>query len=201
MSKPGNYKEMYENLAKLNEDNKFIKLFGKYTDDRKSHKIKNKELVDSIKLLTIDKFLGDLDDALKVDKNYYKTRNKDYHVKVIGIEVDGSCDLLRGGFNAEDIGVYIHFIEVIKEGVNRYSIPINSFTYRLHRGHNQLVKCTKDEFEEYYNKALEFINSTYDPKFTVKDYVKFFEGEFRIENKYTKLFKPYADKIMSKDDK
>jgi hypothetical protein len=94
-----------------------------------------------------------LQDAVKFSKGYYKNDAGEFYY-FRGVEIDGSCDLFRGGFNAEDRGVYIHYSSISKYNLFIGDMNVIQVAYMMTcvEPDKILKPCTEAEFDEAYAK-------------------------------------------------
>lgn len=148
---------MFDALGKLSNEqitdlqNRLCEIEDKLEQLRKD----NADIFECTSKLTISKLIDDLEDAVKFRKGYYKNAKGSYFY-IRGVEIDGSCSLLRGGMNAEDRGVYVHFTEVSKTQLYAGDMNIVQLAYLMApmNTEDKLEPATEQEFDAAYEALI-----------------------------------------------
>lgn len=134
--------------------------------------------VDNFKHLTMSKLIADLEYCKhEVKTGYFMSTDGSAYVHGKGIEIDGSCDLGRSGFNGEDIGVFVHFVEVTSRSICEYDVPVCQFwsMQSEYSGDKRLVTSDKQAFDAAVQRAQAAILADYAPAVPIDKQVKLIE--------------------------
>jgi hypothetical protein len=120
---------------------------------------KHVDMFNETSRLVTGKFLADLKAAKEIDQQYFANAYGEV-IHVLGIIVDGTCNLMRSGYNGEDNGVFVQFTALDKtHNLYKYECPIVVFNAKLEGEFNcpmtKYGPCTKDQYEHAMSEFIQ----------------------------------------------
>ena len=110
------------------------------------------QLQESVKHLTIGCLRHDLNLAYDLVDKCFSNADNDAAIQILDIDIDGSCSLHRGGYNAEDHGVYVKAMIVDSKSITIVDKPINVIVATLTG--SGYSPCTIDVVKQLMNDIL-----------------------------------------------
>lgn len=148
---------------------------ARHSDELNAHVQKHRCIYDDIKHLTSSRLNEDLKAAKKYEHGYFKN-DKGVYIYVKGFEVDGTCNLLRGGYNAEDHGVYVHYAYVDEHTCSTRDIPMCAFESLFSQWQDKadrFYRTSKECFDNAVKTFVDKVTEPYKERHSIKEYIDF----------------------------